>query len=108
MALAGAGNSTIVAYGFGLITQRAPDESRARVMSAVQAVMSAGTVLALAIGGAVVPLIGPRRSILAAGIASLLVIAVLAPALLRSSTQDQIPDVDLPPLITDFPLTETD
>jgi MFS family permease len=108
MALIGIGNSTINAYGFGLIMQRAPDESRGRVVSAVQALMSAATLLALVIGGLVVPVIGARKSILVDGAASLLVIAVLAPSLLRSAAQNQIPGVALPPFISDFPLTETE
>ena len=108
MALIGMGNSTINAYGFGLIMQRAPDESRGRVVSAVQALMSAATLLALVIGGLVVPIIGPRKSILADGIASMLIIAVLSPSLLRSSSQNQIPEVPLPPIITVFPITGAD
>jgi MFS family permease len=106
MVLVGIGNSTINAYGFGMIIQRAPDESRARVTSAVQALMALGTLLALAIGGLVVPVIGPRKSILLDGAASLLVIAVMAPSFLRSATKNQTPEVLFPLVITEFPLSE--
>ncbi|HUW77317.1 MAG TPA: MFS transporter [Candidatus Nanopelagicaceae bacterium] len=83
-ALAGVGSSTLMAYGFALIVQRAPDENRARVTSAVQAVLSSGQLAALAIAGIVVSLIEARIAILLSGAASLLVVSALTPVLNRS------------------------
>ncbi len=83
-AMVGIGGSTVSAYGFAFILQRAPDESRARVIAAVQAAMSFGTLTSLAIAGAFVPLIGARMAILSSGGASLLALAFFAPSLIRS------------------------
>lgn len=82
--MVGVGGSTVSAYGFAFILQRAPDESRARVIAAVQAAMSFGTLASLAIAGAFVPLIGARMAILSSGGASLLALAFFAPSLIRS------------------------
>ena len=88
-ALAGVGSSYLMAYGFALIVQRAPDESRARVVSAVQAVVSGGNLVALALAGFVVSIVDPRVAILMSGVAALLVVAALAPGLLRSVARNQ-------------------
>ena len=88
-AMAGVGSSYLMAYGFALIVQRAPDESRARVISAVQAVVSGGNLVALALAGFVVSIVDPRVAILMSGVAALLVVAALAPGLLRSVAHNQ-------------------
>ena len=88
-ALAGVGSSYLMAYGFALIVQRSPDESRARVISAVQAVVSGGNLAALALAGFVVSFVDPRVAILLSGVAALLVVAVLSPGLLRSAARNQ-------------------
>jgi len=83
-ALAGIGSSTVTAYGFGFIVKHAPDEIRGRVLSAVQALFAGATLGALGLAGLIIPIIGPRAAILLGGAASLLAIALCAPALKRS------------------------
>ena len=107
-ALAGAGGSTFTAYAFALIVHRSPDESRARVISVVQAAISTGNLSALAIAGLVISLIGPRTTILLSGVASILVVAVFAPKLLRSAVQNPVGEIAPPQLVTDLPPNETE
>ena len=106
--LAGVGSSTLNAYAFALILQRAPEASRGRVSSAVQGVASVGLLASLAIGGAIVSLIDPRIVILISGAACLLVLVVLSPAFLSASARNQINDIAPPQIVTDLPLTETE
>jgi MFS family permease len=85
LALAGMGGSTLTAYASALVLQRAPEASRARVISALQAVTSIASLVALAIAGAVVSVIDPRIAIILSGALCLLVVGVLAPTLRRPS-----------------------
>jgi MFS family permease len=80
-----ADGSTLTAYASALVIQRAPKASRARVISALQAVTSIASLVALAIAGAVVSLIDPRIAIILSGALCLLVVGVLAPTLRRPS-----------------------
>lgn len=107
-ALAGVGGSTLNAYANALILQRAPEASRGRVMSAVQGVTSVGQIASLALGGVVVSVIDARIVILMSGVASLLVVAILAPALVSSHARSRIDDVASPRFITNLPLRDTE
>lgn len=105
-ALAGIGVSTLNAYFFALMLQRAPDASRGRVSSAVQGVTSAGQIASFAIGGAVVSVIDPRIAILLSGIACLVTTGAFASTVLGASKRNPIYDVDpILPLIN-FPEVE--
>lgn len=105
-ALAGIGVSTLNAYFFALMLQRAPDSSRGRVSSAVQGVTSAGQIASFAIGGAVVSMIDPRIAILLSGVACLVTTGVFASTVLGASKRNPIYDVDpILPLIN-FPEVE--
>lgn len=87
-ALAGVGSSTVTAYGHGFIVKHAPDQSRARVVSFVQALFAGATLVALAFAGFIIPIIGARSSILLSGATSLVALAVFAPGLSRSVTKN--------------------
>ena len=106
--VAGAGVATLNAYFFALMLQRAPDSSRGRVTSAVQAITTAGQIASFAIGGIVVAVIDPRIVMLLSGLACLAMTGVLAPTVLGASKMD--PKFQVEPIIpvTDFPVVEPD
>jgi len=93
-ALAGIGVSTLNAYFFALMLQRAPDASRGRVTSAVQGVTSAGQIASFAIGGAVVSVIDPRIAILLSGIACLVTTGAFTSTVLGASKRNPIYEVE--------------
>lgn len=105
-ALAGIGVSTLNAYFFALMLQRAPEKSRGRVSSAVQGVTAAGQIASFAIGGAVVSVIDPRIAILLSGLACLVATGALAPTVLGASKRLPIVESDPVLLITSFPAVE--
>lgn len=107
-ALGGIGVSTLNSYGQALLLQRAPEASRARLMSAVQAVSSIGQITSFAIAGILVSLIEPRFAILASGAACLLVLGVLSKTVLGSASQNQINGAAVPGPITDLPINESE
>lgn len=102
-ALAGIGVSTLNSYFVALILQRAPDESRGRVSSAVQGVSSAGQMASLGLGGVVVSLIDPRIAILLSGTACLAVLSILSSTVLGASKRSQAHDIPLTQAVEDLP-----
>lgn len=107
-ALAGIGAGTLNAYFFALILQRAPDESRGRVSSAVQGVSSAGQIASLALGGVVVSVIDPRIAILLSGTACFVVLGVLSSTVLGASARNQVHDISPTQPAEDLSLNETE
>lgn len=105
-ALAGIGVSTLNAYFFALMLQRAPDASRGRVTSAVQGVTSAGQIASFAIGGAVVSVIDPRIAILLSGIACLVTVGAFTSTILGASKRNPIYEIDSVLPVIDFPVAE--
>jgi MFS family permease len=105
-AVAGIGVSTLNAFFFALMLQRAPEESRGRVSSAVQAATSAGMLASFAIGGVVVSLIDPRIAIILSGIACLATTAALASTVLGASNRNPIYEVEPVLPVIDFPVVE--
>lgn len=106
MALAGAGVSTVNAYYMALMLQRSPEASRARVLSAVSGVTTAGQMSSLAIGGVLVSIINPRFVILAIGTVCLLTAAALSSSLLRASRSPRTEDIGFGLPVIDFPVVE--
>ncbi len=106
--LVGIGVSTLNAYFIALILQRAPEASRGRVMAAVMGVASAGQIASFAIGGVVVSLIDPRLAILLSGAACLLVLATLAPSVLRTPSKETFYDVNPVLPVTNSPAVESE
>lgn len=105
-ALAGIGVSTLNAYFFALMLQRAPEVSRGRVSSAVQAATSAGMLASFAIGGAVVSVIDPRIAIILSGIACLVTTGAFTSTVLGASRRHPIIEVDPVLPLIDFPEVE--
>ena len=105
-ALAGIGVSTLNAYFFALMLQRAPEASRGRVSSAVQAVTSAGMLASFAIGGAVVSVIDPRIAIILSGIACLVTTGAFTSTVLGASKRNPIYEIDPVLPAIDFPEVE--
>jgi MFS family permease len=106
MALAGAGVSTVNAYYMALMLQRSPEASRARVLSAVSGVTTAGQMSSLAIGGVLVSIVNPRFVILVIGTVCLLTAVLLSSSLLRASRSPRSEDIDLVLPAIDSPMVE--
>ena len=66
-----------------IVVGRTPDELRGRVFAALQAVGNGALMVALAVGGAAIGLIGVRELVGVAAAVSVAVVAALAPLLLR-------------------------
>jgi MFS family permease len=64
-----------------LLQRRTPDAVRSRVMGAWEAANHAALVVAFVIGGAVVPVVGPRGAYALGGITGLIGTAMLVPLL---------------------------
>ena len=105
-ALAGIGVSTLNAYFFALMLQRAPDASRGRVASAVQGVTSAGQIASFAIGGIVVSAVNPRIAILISGIACLVTTGAFTSTVLGATKRNPIYEVEPILPVIDFPVVE--
>lgn len=108
VALAGMGLSTLSAYAIALILQRAPDASRGRVSSTVQAVLSFAQITSFVLAGFVVSLIGSRNAILLSGVASILVVAALSSSVLRSVGRNPAEEITQPRLVMDIQLNEAE
>jgi len=102
----GVGVATLNAYFFALMLQRAPDSSRGRVTSAVQAITTAGQIASFAIGGVVVTVIGPRIVMLLSGFACLAMTGVLAPTVLGASKMNPLYEGEPIIPVIDFPVVE--
>ena len=86
-ALAGVGASTANAFFGALMLQIAPENSRGRVVAAVQGLSSAGQIISLALGGVIVSVIDPRYAILISGIACLVALVLFSPGVKRTANQ---------------------
>ena len=85
--VAGMFNAALNAFGVSLIMNRTPEATRGRVMASVGAVFSTSSVAGMGIAGVLIAAFGIRTVLGAAGLVCLLLIAVLAPAVLRASRQ---------------------
>jgi MFS family permease len=85
--IAGFFNAGLNAYGISLIMNRTPDEIRGRVVAAVRALFSTASVVGMGIAGLLIAGFGIRNVLGVAGIACLVIIALLAPAVLKASRQ---------------------
>jgi MFS family permease len=85
--IAGFFNAGLNAYGISLIMNRTPNEIRGRVVAAVRALFSTASVVGMGIAGLLIAGFGIRNVLGVAGIACLVIIALLAPAVLKASRQ---------------------
>jgi MFS family permease len=80
----GGANALLNVNALVLITRRSTDEVRGRVFAAVQGIISAGSILALSVGGLLLLAFTPRSIILVASLCCALALAFTMPAVLRA------------------------
>jgi MFS family permease len=83
--IAGFFNAGLNAYGISLIMNRTPEEIRGRVMASVRAMFSTASVVGMGVAGLLIAGFGIRNVFGAAGIACVVILALLAPAVLKAS-----------------------
>ena len=86
--IAGLGNSGLNAYAVGIIMKRSTEEARGRVMAAIGAVISSGSVASLGIAGFAIGIFGVREVLIAGGVGSVAVLLILGPAVWRAAKTD--------------------
>lgn len=83
--IAGFFNAGLNAYGISLIMNRTSEEIRGRVMASVRAIFSTASVAGMGVAGLLIAGFGIRNVLGVAGIACLVFVALLAPAVLKAS-----------------------
>jgi MFS family permease len=88
--IAGLGNSVLNAYAIGIIMTRAPQDKLGRIQAAIGAVIQTGSVAGIVIAGQTIAWFGVRPVLFVGAILSGIIVAVLAPAVLRAGREHQI------------------
>lgn len=83
--IAGFANSGLNAYAMGIIMKRSTEEARGRVMAAIGAVISSGSVASIGIAGFAIGIFGVREVLVAGGVGSVIVLLILGPAVWRAA-----------------------
>lgn len=83
--IAGIANSALNAYAVGMIMQRATNEARGRIMSAVQAVITVGSVSSTVIAGVVLDLFDVRAVLVVGGVVSAVILVIFGPEVLKAA-----------------------
>ncbi len=83
--LAGLGNAGVNIFAIGQVQRLAKEETRGRIMAAVQGSITAANAASLGLGGILIGVFGVREVFFAAGILSLAAVAIFGPRLLRAS-----------------------
>ncbi len=83
--LAGIGNAGVNIFAIGQVQRLAKEETRGRIMAAVQGSVTAANAASLGVGGILIGIFGVREVFFAAGILSLTTLAIFGPRLLRAS-----------------------
>ena len=81
--VAGLGNAGLNAYAIGIVIARAPQAARGRVMAAVGAIITTGSVISTAASGALIAALDVRTVLLYGGLLAAVIYFVLSPAVLR-------------------------
>ncbi len=88
--IAGLGNAGLNAYAIGIVIARAPEAARGRVMAAVGAIITTGSVISTAASGALIAAFDVRSVLLYGGLLAAVIYLVLSPAVLREGRGHQI------------------
>ncbi len=83
--LAGLGNAGVNIFAIGQVQRLAKEETRGRIMAAVQGSITAANAASLGLGGILIGVFGVREVFFAAGVLSLAAVAIFGPRLLRAS-----------------------
>jgi MFS family permease len=87
--IAGLGNAGLNAYAIGIVMAKAPEAARGRVMAAVGAIITTGSVLSTAASGALITLFEVRPVLLFGGLIAAVIFVLLSPAVLRAGREHQ-------------------
>ena len=85
--VAGLGNAALNAYAIGIVIARTPESARGRVMAAVSAIITTGSVLSTAASGGLIAEFGVRSVLLVGGLVAAVIFVVLSPAVLREGRE---------------------
>ncbi len=88
--IAGLGNAGLNAYAIGIVIARAPEAARGRVMAAVGAIITTGSVISTAASGALIAAFDVRSVLLYGGLLAAVIYFVLSPAVLREGRGHQL------------------
>ena len=87
--IAGLGNAGLNAYAIGIVMAKAPEAARGRVMAAVGAIITTGSVLSTAASGALITVFEVRPVLLFGGLIAAVIFVLLSPAVLRAGREHQ-------------------
>lgn len=87
--IAGLGNAGLNAYAIGIVMAKAPEAARGRVMAAVGAIITTGSVLSTAASGALITMFEVRPVLLFGGLIAAVIFVLLSPAVLREGRAHQ-------------------
>ena len=85
--VAGLGNAGLNAYAIGIVMAKAPEAARGRVMAAVGAIITTGSVVSTAVSGRLIADFEVRPVLLVGGILAAIVFVLLSPAVLREGRE---------------------
>ena len=85
--IAGLGNAGLNAYAIGIVMAKAPEAARGRVMAAVGAIITTGSVLSTAASGALISAFEVRPVLLVGGVIAAVIFVLLSPAVLRAGRE---------------------
>lgn len=88
--VAGLGNAGLNAYAIGIVIAKAPEAARGRVMAAVGAIITTGSVTSTAAAGALITAFEVRPVLLVGGILASIVFVLLSPAVLRAGREHRL------------------
>jgi MFS family permease len=88
--IAGLGNAGLNAYAIGIVIARAPEAARGRVMAAVGAIITTGSVISTAASGALIAAFDVRSVLLYGGLLAAVIYFVLSPAVIREGRGHQL------------------
>jgi MFS family permease len=88
--IAGLGNAGLNAYAIGIVMAKAPEAARGRVMAAVGAIITTGSVVSTAVSGRLIADFEVRPVLLVGGILAAIVFVLLSPAVLRAGREHQL------------------
>ncbi len=88
--IAGLANAVLNTYGISMLLTKTPDETRGRVMAALNAVFSISNVVSMLLGGILISIFGVRPVFMIAGVLATVMLLILAPAVIREGRKSEL------------------
>jgi MFS family permease len=88
--IAGVANAILNTYGVSMLLTKTPDETRGRVMAALNAVFSISNVVSMLLGGILIGIFTVRPVFMVAGILATVMLLILAPAVIREGRKSEL------------------